>query len=155
MPWEKCTGPSPRAGRRCRAPARADGHEGLARGLGPASPSPWDAPGVPRDPASRGRVLYLRAGCVACHGAQGRGGHPNNNVPGGAIPALDKAAETYKAEELVEKIRRGVRPVKDDPRGAEPLVSMPAWGERLKDDELQAVAAYLLSLGAGIKREDW
>ncbi|MBI3298467.1 MAG: cytochrome c [Elusimicrobia bacterium] len=107
------------------------------------------------DPVTRGRAVYLRAGCVACHGAKGAGGHPNNNVPGDAIPALAKVAETFSPAELAAKIRRGSVPAAKDPAVSAPLVRMPAWGEKLADDEISAVAAYLLSLGADQPREEW
>lgn len=100
-----------------------------------------------------GRVIYNRAGCVACHGRKGVGGEPNNNVVGGKIPALNRVFETYTQDELKVKIRRGVKPEKADPQGSEPLVSMPAWGEVLKDEEIDAVAVYLFSLGFGSEKE--
>lgn len=107
--------------------------------------SPWD-----------GRAVYARAGCVACHGPQGRGGHPNNNVAGGAIPGLSSVAETFTLDELKEKIRRGVlKPEKADPHGPEPLVFMPAWREIIKESEIDAVASYLMALGKGQKTSDW
>ena len=92
-----------------------------------------------------GKDVYLRAGCVACHGAGGRGGHPNNNVPGSAIPALDVIAGTYTRDELIRKISLGSHPAKADPAGPEPMVSMPAWKDALSPREIEAVADYLLS----------
>lgn len=108
------------------------------------------------DSAAPGRALFARAGCVACHGAEGRGGHPNVNVIGGAIPALRGLSQTYTREELVAKIKRGSRPDKLDPSGPEP-VAMPAWGQVLLDDEVAQVADYLLSLGPapGAAKADW
>lgn len=106
----------------------------------------WDDASL-KDPVARGRVLYARAGCLACHGLGGKGGYPNNNVKGGVIPTLLKVSEGYNKAELVKKIRHGVaRPEKADPKGAEPLVAMPAWGAVLDESELDAVATYLLSL---------
>jgi len=104
-----------------------------------------------------GREIYLRAGCVACHGRGGAGGYPNNNVPGAKIPALNNVAETFTKKELVEKIRRGVpAPLKADPKGPDPLVGMPAWGSLLDDSELDAVAAYLLAITpADGATKDW
>jgi len=120
----------------------------------PRGSRPWD--GV-ADPAARGRLIYLRAGCVACHGRGGAGGYPNNNVPGAKIPALNNVAETFTKKELVEKIRRGVpAPLKADPKGPDPLVGMPAWGSLLDDSELDAVAAYLLAITpADGATKDW
>ncbi len=103
-----------------------------------------------------GRELFARAGCVACHGAQGTGGHPNVNVVGGVIPALRGLSQTYTREELIAKIERGSHPDKRDAAGPEP-VAMPAWSGVLLDDEVGAVADYLLSLGPapGAAKADW
>jgi mono/diheme cytochrome c family protein len=120
----------------------------------PAGGRPWA--GV-ADPVERGHLIYSRAGCIACHGAGGAGGYPNNNVAGGKIPALANSAETFTKAELVAKLKRGVpSPVKADPKGSEPLVSMPAWSEVLSDEEIGSVADYLLSLKpAGAQKSDW
>ena len=88
------------------------------------------------------------------HGARGAGGHPNNNVPGGKIPSLAALAGTYTVEELKARIRRGSKPDPADPRGPEPLVAMPAWGEALSDEELGSVAAYVKGLATAGK-EEW
>ena len=110
----------------------------------PKGGRPWDAE---LDAVARGRLIYLRAGCVACHGADGAGGFPNNNVPGGKIPALSGVSETFTKAELVLKIGRGVpSPVKADAKASEPLVSMPSWSEVLDGAEISAVADYLLTL---------
>ncbi len=116
----------------------------------PPGRRPWDA----TDPPRRGEVLFRRAGCVACHGPGGKGGHPNNNVRGGVVPAVDRVAETFTLEELVKKIAGGAHPQKSDPAGADPLAAMPAWGETLDDAELRAVAAYLMTLGGGKAKAD-
>lgn len=133
--------------------------EYLAAQKGEAMPRgkrPWDDSSL-KDPVARGRVLFARAGCAACHGPGGAGGYPNNNVKGGKIPSLLKVSEGYNKAELVAKIRLGVpHPQKADPKGAEPLVSMPSWGELLDDGELDAVASYLLSLSpASANTDGW
>lgn len=120
------------------------------------SGAPWNNQELASDPVKMGRMIYDKAGCVACHGPKGMGGRPNNNVPGGLIPGLNNVSETYTLKELKLKIRRGVKPQKADPKGPEPLVFMPPWGEVLKDREIDAVAAYLLSLGSGkSKASEW
>ena len=115
---------------------------------------PWDAQS---DPVARGRLIFTRAGCAACHGRGGAGGSPNNNVAGGMIPALAKVSETYSKPELIAKIKRGVTaPIKKDPQGPDPLVIMPSWSGVLDDDELEAVASYLMSLKSGkVESTDW
>jgi mono/diheme cytochrome c family protein len=117
---------------------------------------PWEDARL-KTPEERGRVLYARAGCVACHGFNGRGGFPNHGAVGGFVPALDKVSEGYTKAELIKKIRAGVpKPLPADPNGRPPLIAMPAWGEVLSDAELDAVASYLLTLrpGSGAS-SDW
>ncbi|MBI4060014.1 MAG: c-type cytochrome [Elusimicrobia bacterium] len=118
---------------------------------------PWDAPSLMKDAVARGRVIYARAGCVGCHGVGGAGGYPNNNVAGGLIPALDKVQDGYTKAELIAKIKKGVpRPQKADPEGPAPLIAMPAWGEKLDERELDALASYLLTLRpAKGEKSDW
>ncbi|MBI4249898.1 MAG: c-type cytochrome [Elusimicrobia bacterium] len=108
---------------------------------------PWDTKDLKADPIRRGRAIYGRTGCATCHGREGRGGYFNNNVAGGLIPALTRVAEGYDKKELIQKIAKGVRqPAKADPAGPDPLLAMPAWGEILRPDEIEAVADYLLSI---------
>lgn len=112
-----------------------------------ATGKPWDHPDVQGHTLKRGAVIFEKAGCVACHGQEGRGGYPNNNVVGGQIPSLTKVVEGYTKEELVAKIRGGVVPTPEDPSQPAPMIQMPKWGDYLKKDELSAVADYLISLG--------
>jgi len=44
-------------------------------------------------PLALGEYLYLTVGCVACHGAAGRGGVPNLNYAKQTVPAHDRTAE--------------------------------------------------------------
>ncbi len=106
---------------------------------------------------ARGEILFNKAGCVACHAQNGRGGYPNNNVVGGQIPSLTKVAEGYTKEELINKIRGGVIPTPADPSQPAPMVFMPKWGAVLKDDEISDVADFLISLDkkpAGAQSKD-
>ena len=117
---------------------------------------PWNRPDLESDSIKRGEVLFDKAGCVACHSEKGRGGYPNNNVVGGLIPSLSKVAEGYTKEELQNKIKSGVISSPADPGAEAPLIFMPKWSEVLKDDEISAVADYLISLGqAAPKKDDW
>ncbi|MEK7656532.1 MAG: cytochrome c [Elusimicrobiota bacterium] len=117
---------------------------------------PWDEGDLRSDPVKRGAALYAKVGCVSCHGKNGAGGYPNNNVVGGKIPALTKVAEGFSKEELLDKLRQGVpQSAKADPAGADPLLNMPAWGEKLKDDELGALADYLISLQPKTSGGEW
>ena len=115
---------------------------------------PWDAPSLIKDSVARGRVIFNRAGCAGCHGLEGAGGFPNNNVKGGLIPPLKKASEGFSKAELIAKIRKGVpASQKDDEKGPAPMIRMPAWDETLDDAEIGAVADYLLSLGGKEKAD--
>jgi len=119
----------------------------------PKGGRPWD--GV-TDPIARGRVIYNRAGCGGCHGAEGAGGYPNNNVKGGLIPPVAKASEGYSKAELLAKIKKGVpQPQKADEKGPAPLIHMPAWEGTLDEAELDAVASYLLSLAPAGEKADF
>lgn len=112
---------------------------------GPAKP--WDDAQLSADPVKRGEELFRRVGCVTCHNKGGKGGYPNNNVVGGHIPALVNVSDGYTKEEVVKKITEGVRhPIKADAAGPEPLLYMPHWADKLKADEIQALAEYLFSL---------
>lgn len=93
----------------------------------------------------RGKMIFAKAGCVACHGAGGRGGHPNPGGRGGLIPALPPLLATYKKDELISKLKRGAKSDSEPGRTAE--VDMPAWHGILSDSELDALADYLLTLG--------
>ena len=108
---------------------------------------PWDTDELKKDSVKRGAVLFERVGCVGCHGRGGVGGYPNNNVVGGKIPTLTKVAEGYSKEELEAKIANGVpKPAKADLSGPAPMIYMPAWKDVLKNDEIDALADYLISL---------
>jgi mono/diheme cytochrome c family protein len=122
---------------------------------------PWNRPEAGEESAKRGEVLFNKAGCVACHSQNGRGGYPNNNVVGNQIPSLSKVYETYTKPELVAKIRGGVTPTPADPSAPAPMLSMPKWGDVLKDEEISAVADFLISLkptgaaAAAVKKDDF
>jgi cytochrome c oxidase cbb3-type subunit 3 len=80
-------------------------------------------------PASiaEGQRLYKQSGCVNCHGAQGEGGmgpdlSDEEWLHGGGDP------------EVFRSIARG------RPDG------MPAWGTKLKEDQIWMIVAYIRSL---------
>jgi len=107
--------------------------------------------------AGAGGAVYRGAGCANCHGPAGKGGFPDNNVPGGKVPGLLSLKEGYSKKELLRRLKVGVpHPQKQDPDGPEPMLSMPAWGKVLKAEELDALADYLLSLSpAEAAKADW
>lgn len=119
---------------------------------------PWEREEWAADPVKKGEVIFMTVGCVTCHGHGGKGGYPNNNVVGGAIPALTKVSDAYTKEELKERIEDGSVPASADPKQPAPLIRMPAWKEKLTDQEIEAVVEYLFSLkpkSAGAQGEEW
>ena len=112
-----------------------------------AGKKPWEGA------VEKGRMIYRRAGCVACHGPAGRGGHPNQGAHGGVIPPLAPLMSTYKKDELISRLKRGVVPeVHDGPPAA---VNMPGWNEVLSEDELSSLSDYLLSLAKTNPKDDF
>lgn len=108
---------------------------------------PWRAADVAALPAAeRGKFIFNKAGCVACHGQFGGGGYPNNNVAGGLIPTLTMVSEGYSKPELHNKIQNGQISLPNDPNGPKPMIFMPKWGDQLKQDEIDALVEYLYSL---------
>ncbi|UPT73422.1 MAG: cytochrome c [Elusimicrobiota bacterium] len=95
-------------------------------------------------PWKNGREIYVKAGCVACHGPAGIGGHPNPGGRGGMIPALGPLMSTYKKDELISKLKRGA--TADPEPGMTADVDMPGWAGVLSDSELDALSEYLLTL---------
>ena len=103
---------------------------------------------VGRDAArvAQGKTLYAM-NCASCHGAKGEG-EPNwkTSNPDGTYPAPphDATGHTWHHSDklLLEIIRDGGARYES----ATFKTRMPAWGERLSDEEIQAVLAYLKTL---------
>jgi mono/diheme cytochrome c family protein len=108
----------------------------------------------------RGRQVFLKYSCNACHGDRGAGGIKNLNAEtGGEINGLLHLTETYTSDELKEQIRKGTPEVeKADPTGPDPPLHMPAYREYIAGQEMQDLVAYLTSLQAGepkSKKSEW
>lgn len=105
-------------------------------------------PAAPLAPEARGEILYKRWGCRGCHGVEGGGGVANRNSESGEqVPGLIYVKEGYTLAELKDRIRNGVPKVgKLDPEGPEPPLTMPAFGSRLTEPQLDDLVSYLLSL---------
>jgi cbb3-type cytochrome c oxidase subunit III len=93
--------------------------------------------------AVAGSALYVRYGCVNCHGPNGLGGVPNPQSPDKTIPPLSGQGfrhdfPTDKA--IVDVIRSG------SVIGKAPIVSMPHWGGILSDQQIAQLVAYLKTL---------
>jgi mono/diheme cytochrome c family protein len=76
--------------------------------------------------------------CAGCHGASGKGGGPMK-TPDFTNPAVQAALSDAM---VIKTIRQG-----------KPGTAMPPWGGKLSDAEINAVAAFVRSLGAGKKPE--
>jgi cbb3-type cytochrome c oxidase subunit III len=93
--------------------------------------------------AVAGAALYVRYGCINCHGPNGLGGVPNPQSPDKTIPPLSGQGfrhdfPTDKA--IVDVIRSG------SVIGKAPIVSMPHWGGILSDAQIAQLVAYLKTL---------
>jgi mono/diheme cytochrome c family protein len=138
-----------------------DGGKGERDGMKSVSVWHWLAldgapPARSEDPVERGRVVFARYGCAACHGEGGRGGVPNPNAQGGLVPPIHRVAEGYSDEELKEVIRKGRNPVPVDDAAPPPPLRMNAWGTVMGEDELDDLVAYLKSLmPAAAPGEEW
>ncbi|OGW90613.1 MAG: hypothetical protein A3D28_02185 [Omnitrophica bacterium RIFCSPHIGHO2_02_FULL_63_14] len=119
-------------------------------------PASYVVPGTPEpQPVSassveRGRAVFEKFGCAACHGIDGVGGRRNWNAGlGEEAPSLLHAKAYYgdDVESLKRLIRTGRQPV---PRAQttrpQPGLYMPSWKDRISEEDLDALVAYLFSL---------
>jgi cbb3-type cytochrome c oxidase subunit III len=106
------------------------------------------APAVQTDqgPIVEGVQLYVRYGCINCHGPNGLGGVPNPASPDKTIPALS-GADFFKEFNTDKKITDVIR--SGSVLGHAPIVSMPHWGGILDQSQLQALTAYIKTLKSG------
>ena len=115
----------------------------LRAGL-PAVPTA-EPPTIPQGQgaAVEGGVLYVRYGCVNCHGPNGLGGVPNPQSPDETIPPLsgqDFRKEFNTDAKIIAVIRSG------SVIGKPPIASMPHWGGIIPARDLKALVAYLKTL---------
>jgi mono/diheme cytochrome c family protein len=115
----------------------------------------WRAPAPESKPTfasvvEHGQAVFEQFGCAACHGIGGVGGRRNWNAGlGEEIPPLLYVKAYYGAdvESLKALIRDGRQPA---PRAfvhrPRPGLYMPAWKDRISEEELDALVAYLFSL---------
>jgi len=95
----------------------------------------------------KGRAVFQKYGCAACHGIEGRGGIRNKNMePGEEVPPLIYVKEGFTKEELKTVIRTGRYPARADSSGLTPPLWMPTWKDKISEEELDALTDYLLSL---------
>jgi mono/diheme cytochrome c family protein len=93
--------------------------------------------------AVAGAALYVRYGCINCHGPNGLGGVPNPLSPDKTIP--DLSSQDFRHEfntdaKIAAVIRSG------SVIGQAPIVSMPHWGGILSSAQVAELVAYLKTL---------
>jgi mono/diheme cytochrome c family protein len=100
-----------------------------------------------RSAVERGRTLY-QANCATCHGVAGEG-QPNwqSRREDGSLPAPphDATGHTWhhSDDQLLDIIRRGGQVVYGGPGFQS---GMPAWDDRLTEEEIEAVLEYIKTL---------
>ena len=107
-----------------------------------ADTQPVSVPGD-QGQAVAGAALYVRYGCINCHGPNGLGGVPNPLSPDKSIPPLsgqDFRGEFNTDAKIVAVIRSG------SVIGKAPIVSMPHWGGIIPPGDVAALIAYLKTL---------
>jgi len=98
-----------------------------------------------------GRATAARLGCFSCHGAQGRFDTPNPGSLKGHIPSWtgkDFLELARDDGEIHEWIRDGSpRRLRENPVAAfflrRQAIRMPAYGDRVSEDEVRQVTAYI------------
>lgn len=103
------------------------------------SPTLLDAQEADLALIAEGRTLYTGVGlCFACHGVDGKG------VPGAGVDLTDDEwlHDDGSFEALVQRIVNGVG-VQDTRSG---VIMLPRGGSQITDDQVRAVAAYVISL---------
>jgi cbb3-type cytochrome c oxidase subunit III len=93
--------------------------------------------------AVAGSALYVRYGCVNCHGPNGLGGVPNPVSPDKVIPPLSGQGfrHDFPTDKAIADIIRSGSVI-----GKAPIVSMPHWGSILSDSQIAELIAYLKTL---------
>ena len=113
----------------------------------PATPEP---PPTYASQVEHGKAVFERVGCTACHGVGGVGGRNNWNAGlGNEVPSLlyVKAYYGNDVDSLKALIRNGRQPVpRANPTRPAPALYMPAWKDRISEEELDALVGYLFSL---------
>lgn len=93
--------------------------------------------------AVAGAALYVRYGCINCHGPNGLGGVPNPLSPDKTIPVL--SGQGFRSEfDTDAKIAAVIR--SGSVIGRAPIVSMPHWGGILSNGQIAELIAYLKTL---------
>ncbi len=93
--------------------------------------------------AVAGAALYVRYGCVNCHGPNGLGGVPNPLSADKTIPPLSGQGfrHDFPTDKAIAAVIRSGSVI-----GRAPIVSMPHWGGILSDQQIAELTAYLKTL---------
>jgi len=93
--------------------------------------------------AVAGAALYVRDGCINCHGPNGLGGVPNPLSPDKTIPVLSGQAfrQQFNTDAKIAAVIRSGSVI-----GRAPIVSMPHWGGILSNQQIAELIAYLKTL---------
>lgn len=93
--------------------------------------------------AVAGAALYVRYGCINCHGPNGLGGVPNPLSPDKTIPVLSGQAfrQQFNTDAKLAAVIKSGSVI-----GKAPIVSMPHWGGILSDQQIAELIAYLKTL---------
>jgi len=89
----------------------------------------------PADAVAAGQALYLK-NCASCHGRNGQGGPGNDLIP--AAPPLtgDKWDHGSTDQAIFDNIKNGIAPD----------FNMVPFKDKLKDDEIRTIVAFIRSL---------
>jgi cbb3-type cytochrome c oxidase subunit III len=93
--------------------------------------------------AVAGAALYVRYGCINCHGPNGLGGVANPLSPDTVIPPLSGPGfrHDFPTDKAIADVIRSGSVI-----GKAPIVSMPHWGGILSDQQIAQLIAYLKTL---------
>jgi predicted Zn finger-like uncharacterized protein len=136
--------PAPPAAQPPQPPAGQPAPPGPGQFRPPAPPSPPAPPGGGEpQPFAAGRRVYQTFNCARCHGPIGGGSGPGVGRPGGPGrrgPDLSHVGQdpNHTADWLTNYVR--------NPKAVDPDATMPAFGNRINQDDLKALAEFLASL---------
>jgi mono/diheme cytochrome c family protein len=93
--------------------------------------------------AVAGAALYVRYGCINCHGPNGLGGVPNPLSADGTIPVLSGQGfrTQFNTDAKIAAVIDSGSVI-----GKAPIVSMPHWGGILSKQQIAELIAYLKTL---------
>jgi cbb3-type cytochrome c oxidase subunit III len=93
--------------------------------------------------AVAGAALYVRYGCINCHGPNGLGGVPNPLSADKTIPPLSGQGfrHDFPTDKAIADVIRSGSVI-----GKAPIVSMPHWGGILSHQQIAELTAYLKTL---------